>query len=661
MLRIKNLSKSFGGQDIFKDISWFISPSDRLSLVGINGSGKSTLLQIIAGIEHPDSGTVEMPKASRVGYLAQTGFAIDEATVRDEARRGFDEILSLQNELDQIDAALAALTEDSQLERLVTRQSEIHDRLSILGAHDIDRQISDVLTGLGFREQDFDSPISSLSGGWQMRAALARILLQRPDYLLLDEPTNHLDIEARSWLQTYLNDYPFAFVLVSHDRHFLDATVTRVTEITGRKLEEYSGNFSFFEAERDKRLVVRQQAYDRQQDEIKRITRFIERFRYKSTKAPQVQSRVKMLARIERLDPPETQVRGMIIPLPPAPRSGRVVLQLKELRKAYGTNVVLNNINLRIERGARVALVGPNGAGKSTLMRALSGSEDPDQGDRIEGHNLLPAFFAQDQTEALMGKETVLESVANNCPNEFIPQVRKLLGAFLFSGKSVDKLVSVLSGGERNRLALARLLVRPSNLLLLDEPTNHLDIRSKDVLLKALSDYEGTVIFVSHDRHFLSALASHIVEIGPRGVNEYPGDYESFLWRHEKNTGSDSLTGGTAGAPDQAGKSGDRNSSSAAKKGAGHSASDKSIGAEAQKISVFGRRKPPSTRKQERRLGKIETEIAELEDRKKRFTVVMSSPDFFSNRTKADLYLKQMKEVEDTLARLYSEWEKIVE
>jgi ATP-binding cassette, subfamily F, member 3 len=648
MLRIKNISKTFGGQEIFKEVNWFISPSDRVALVGINGSGKSTLLRIIADIESADKGIIDKPKSSKVGYLAQTGFILDEATVRQEARRGFDEILSLQTELADIDAELSGSTEESDLTALIERQAVIHDRLSILGAHDIDRQVSDVLTGLGFAEADFDTDIASLSGGWQMRAALARILLQRPEYLLLDEPTNHLDIEARAWLESYLANYPFACVLVSHDRFFLDNCVTRVTEITGRHLEEYTGNFTKFEQEREKRNAIRTTAYEKQQDEIKRIMKFIERFRSKNTKAPQVQSRIKMLAKMVRLDPPEAPVRGMNIPLPPAPRSGRIVLELKQLCKSYGDNQVLKNIDLKCERGGRIALVGPNGAGKSTLMRALAGQEDADGGERKAGHNLAPAFFAQDQTEALGGRETVLESVASVSPNEFLPQIRNLLGAFLFSGKMVDKLVSVLSGGERNRLALARLLVRPSNLLLLDEPTNHLDLRSKDVLLKALRDYDGTIIFVSHDRHFLSELADHIVEVGGGGLREYPGDYESYLWRRQNIQGLSAspeakarVTPAIDGKKPSDIKKDSENNRAAARK------------AEASSLAAG--------RGNVRRLGRIEEEIAELEDRKSRFSKVMSSRDFFTNRTKAELYLDQMKEVEAALAKLYAEWESLAD
>jgi ATP-binding cassette, subfamily F, member 3 len=644
MLRVTQLSKSFGGQLIFRGVDWFVRPRDRVALVGANGSGKSTLLKMIAGLESPDDGAVERPKDLRVGYLAQTGFTLTEATVRAEARRGFDEILALQRELAEVESGLtdAALPEQ-QLTRLSVRQAEILERLGILGAHDVDRQIHAVLSGLGFREADFDHPLATLSGGWQMRAALARILLMRPQLLLLDEPTNHLDIEAREWLEGYIQSYPYALVLVSHDRYFLDVTVGRVTEITGFRLEEYAGNYSTFEREREKRLELRRAAYDRQQDEIRRVQRFIDRFRAKNTKAVQAQSRIRTLAKMERLTPPEAPRRSIAVPLPPSPRSGKVVLELRQVAKAYGEVAVLDRVDLHIVRGSRVALVGPNGAGKSTLMRLLAGSEEPDGGQRVAGHNLHAAFFAQDHGERLNPRQSVLDAVTTTAPNDFIPQVRGLLGAFLFSGEEVDKPVTVLSGGERNRLALARLLVRPSNLLLLDEPTNHLDIASKDVLLEALRGYGGTVVFVSHDRHFVASLADHIVEVGGGRLREFPGGYDDFLWKREQErlgaAGKDGTARPAASAapPPAAAPTRELPTTAAGTRGASE---------------LDGRRRS-------RRLGALEDEIAGLEDRKRRFSEVMGSPDFFANAQKAEVYLRQYHEVEQELGRLYREWEEL--
>jgi len=658
MLRVTQLSKSFGGQLIFRGVDWFVRPRDRVALVGANGSGKSTLLKVVAGLESPDAGALERPKDLRVGYLAQTGFTLSEATVRAEARRGFDEILALQHELTEVERGLsAASTPVERLTRLSVRQAEILDRLAILGAHDVDRQIQAVLSGLGFREADLDRPLATLSGGWQMRAALARILLMRPEVLLLDEPTNHLDIEAREWLEGYLQDYPYALVLVSHDRYFLDVTVGRVTEIAGFRLEEYAGNYSAFEREREKRLALRRAAYERQQDEIRRVQRFIDRFRAKNTKAVQVQSRIRMLAKMERLAPPEATRRAIVVPQPPCPRSGKIALELRQVCKAYGDVPVFDRVDLRILRGSRVALVGPNGAGKSTLMRLLAGSEDPDRGERVVGHNLHAAFFAQDHGERLDPRRTVLAAVESAAPTDFVPQVRGLLGAFLFSGEEVEKLVGVLSGGERNRLALARLLVRPSNLLLLDEPTNHLDIASKDVLLEALRKYEGTVVFVSHDRHFVAALADHVVEVGGGRLREFPGGYEDFLWKREQErlASAGGAPPGCAGvAPGPAGDDvagDDRAPGGAAAGGAsGPPAAADGAGRRAQELE--GRRRS-------RRLGALEDQIAELEDRKRRFSEVMGSPDFFANPGKAEVYLRQYRDLEVELSEHYREWENL--
>ncbi len=659
MLRVTQVSKSFGGQLIFRGVDWFVRPRDRVALVGANGSGKSTLLKIVAGLEAPDTGAVERPKELRVGYLAQTGFALSEATVRAEARRGFDEILALQQELAEVERGLTdALAPAERLTRLSLRQAEVLDRLAILGAHDVDRQIHAVLAGLGFREADFDRPVATLSGGWQMRAALARILLTRPELLLLDEPTNHLDIEAREWLEGYLQEYPYALVLVSHDRYFLDVTVGRVTEIAGHRLEEYAGNYSAFEREREKRLELRRAAYERQQDEIRRVQRFIDRFRAKNTKAVQVQSRIRMLAKMERLGPPEAPRRSIVVPQPPCPRSGKIALELRQVRKSYGEIHVLERVDLRIERGGRVALVGPNGAGKSTLMRLLAGSEPPDEGERVAGHNLHAAFFAQDHGERLDPRRTVLAAVESAAPTDFVPQVRGLLGAFLFSGEEVEKLVGVLSGGERNRLALARLLVRPSNLLLLDEPTNHLDIAAKDVLLEALRKYEGTVVFVSHDRHFVSALADHVVEAGGGRLREFPGGYEDFLWKREQER----LGAAGGAAPLAAARAGRERGPVAA-----DGRAEDRPGAGARPGTTAGESGPegPSAprgpeldgRRRSRRLGALEDRIAELEDRRRRFTEVMGSPDFFANPAKAEVYLRQYHELERDLAERYREWE----
>jgi ATP-binding cassette subfamily F protein 3 len=636
----------FGGQLLFRGANWFVGPRDRVALIGPNGSGKTTLLRVIAGLDGVETGSVEIPKTCRVGYLAQNNFVIGKGTVREEARKAFDEVLGVQEELQRLEVRLArSRPEDAGLTELTVQHGELLDRLAILGTHEIDRQVHQVLTGLGFRQADFDRSVATLSGGWQIRAALARILLQKPQVLLLDEPTNHLDIEAREWLEGYLQAYPYAFAVVSHDRYFLDVTVKRVSEIVTHRLDEYAGNYSYYETEREKRLALRMKAYERQQDEIRRTQRFIDRFRSDKRRAAQVQSRIRILRKMERLEPVKQYRRSIAIRYPECPSSGRIVLELRGIRKAYGDVRVFDGMDLRILRGARVALVGLNGAGKSTLMRMLAGQERPDAGERIVGYRLAPGFFAQEQGFRMDGSLTVLETMTARAPIDFIPQVRSLLGAFLFSGDSVDKKVSVLSGGELNRLALACLLVSPSNLLLLDEPTNHLDIPSKDVLLQALSAYRGTVVFVSHDRRFLDALATDVIDVAGGVVREYPGGYAEYLWaqRRAKAAAAGEKRSGAAGEPRAASPS--RGRGSGGRFSGKHRKDARVEDAEARR----------------RRIAEIESEIAELEDRKRRYVEVMGSPDFFANEMRSRVYQKEYQEVEEKLTRLVAEWEKLSE
>lgn len=642
MLRITGLQKGFGGQRLFRDADWFVGRDERVALVGPNGSGKSTLLRIVAGLEGSDGGTLELPKSVRVGYLAQSGFVLGAGSVREEAREAFREVLALQDELHAVERELAHPRHDHEaLGALTVRQAELHERLAVLGAHEIERQVHAVLVGLGFTESDFDRPVRTLSGGWQMRAALARTLLQRPQLLLLDEPTNHLDLEAREWLEGYLQGYPYAFVLVSHDRYFLDQTIRRVTELVDLRLENYTGNYTIFEQEREKRYELRQKAYDEQQREIRHIQRFIDKNRADNKRAPQVQSRIRILEKMERLTPPVAPRRSISIRYPECVTSGKVVLELRGVRKAYGEQVVFRGADLKILRQARVALVGPNGAGKSTLMRILSGREAPDAGERVAGFHAEIAFFAQDEGSRFDPGATVYESVLDAAPTAFVPQVRGLLGAFLFSGDAVEKRVAALSGGERNRLAIAALLVRPSNLLLLDEPTNHLDLAAKDALLESLRAYPGTIVFVSHDRHFLDGLATHVVEVGAGGLYEYPGTYPSYLWhrRHKPDPKAAAVPGdrATDGAPGAVAPGGNTPSATPARGGR-------------------ERGRGPS---RQQKIETLERAIADLESRKQRFAKVLSDPALFTDREKGDFYLREYEEAEGQLARLYAQWEKL--
>ena len=412
---------------------------------------------------------------------------------------------------------------------LLHRYSELQERFRIADGYQLDQKVSTVLRGLGFEPPDFEKSTEHLSGGWQMRLALAKLLLGAPDLLLLDEPTNHLDLEARNWLEAYLSAYPHAVILVSHDRYFLDAVVTRISDLALRTITDYHCNYSQYLVQREEKMARLREAKKRQDEEIARVQEFVDRFRYKATKAAQVQSRLKMLEKIERIDVPPERKR-IHFQFPSAPRSGRIVFELKEVHKAYGAKVVLDRITLHIERGDRIALVGHNGAGKSTLMRMLSAEEPPDRGTRVEGHQVVLQYFAQDEATRLDPALTVYETLSSGSPDAMIPAIRNILGGFLFSGDDVYKKVSVLSGGERTRLAVARMLLRPSNTLLLDEPTNHLDLDSKEVLLDALADYGGTLIFVSHDRYFVERLATRIVEVGDGKAMLYPGNYAEYLW-----------------------------------------------------------------------------------------------------------------------------------
>ncbi|APG23636.1 ABC-F family ATP-binding cassette domain-containing protein [Syntrophotalea acetylenica] len=524
MLQLRNIIKDFGDRRLFAGIDWHIRPADRIGLCGENGTGKTTLLRMLAAQVSADDGEVQCARDTTIGYLPQDGLVHAGRSLFDEVRSALAELIALEEELRSLEARIDAGTSEALLDRYAMAQEAFRHR----GGYAIEAEIGRVLGGLGFAEKDWQKPCEAFSGGWQMRIATAKLLLQRPNLLLLDEPTNHLDLPARDWLETYLAEYPFAVVLVSHDRFFLDRVVNRIVELWNGALTEYSGNYSSYVVEREQRIGALRAARQRQDEEIARIQSFINRFRYQANKASQVQSRVKQLEKIVRIEvPPERKRITFRFPAPP--KGGRSVMELEGIEHGYGDLRVLRQVDLSIERGERIALVGANGAGKSTLMRLLAGVETPRSGVRREGHQLHLAYFAQDQAKVLTPGRTVLEELTAAAPFDMVPRVRDILGAFLFSGDDVHKPVSVLSGGERNRLALAILLLRPANLLLLDEPTNHLDLQSKDVLLQSLKAYEGTLVFVSHDRYFVDALATRIIEVGGERAVSYLGNYEDFL------------------------------------------------------------------------------------------------------------------------------------
>src|SRR5215510_9823992 len=533
MIQLQELTKSFGDRVLFDHVTWQITDRERVGLCGPNGAGKTTLLRMMAGLDEPDSGAILKPAALTVGYLPQDGLDYSGRTLVDEATTAFGDLLAMKAEMHGLEERLGDTSiPEADHDAMLARYSDLQDTFRLGDGYSIELKTATVLQGLGFKTADFARPCETFSGGWQMRIALAKLLLGQPGLLLLDEPTNHLDLEARNWLEEYLDAYPHAVILVSHDRFFLDAVVTRIADLTLRTLTDYVGNYSDYIVQHEARIEALRKAKREQDEEVARVKMFIDRFRYQATKASQVQSRIKMLEKVVPIEvPPER--KKIHFDFPTCNKSGRTVLEISHAGKAYGDLVVFSAIDLHIERGDRIALVGPNGVGKSTLMRMLSAEEPPDSGQRVEGHNVVMQYFAQDEANRLDAAVTVHETLAAGSPLHMVPMIRNILGGFLFSGDDVYKKVRVLSGGERTRLAVARMLLRPSNALLLDEPTNHLDLDSKEVLLDALVDYGGTLIFVSHDRYFVERLATKIIEIGSGTATVYPGTYKEFLWHKE--------------------------------------------------------------------------------------------------------------------------------
>ena len=528
MLSLQNAGKRFGPRVLFLEANWLIRSNEKTALVGANGTGKSTLMKVLAGLESLDYGSLEQTRGMSIGYLPQEGLSLSGRTVFEECLTVFDELREIELEIERLTGQLAELNHEStEYQSVAERYSMLQDRFHALDGYALDAQVGTVLTGLGFSKEDWTRQTTEFSGGWQMRIALAKLLLAKPNLLLLDEPTNHLDLETRNWLEGYLNHYPFGYILISHDRYFLDVTIDRTVEIWNKRLSVYQGNYTKYLKQKDERREQLVAAYRNQRDQVERLEAFINRFRYQATKAKQVQSRVKELEKIERIEIPEEEpVIHFKFPQPPP--SGRIAAEAEGLAKSYGSKQVFANARLTIERGDRVALVGVNGAGKSTLIKLLTGDEVPTSGSIHLGHNVVTEYFAQDQYKVLDPEARMLDDI--NRAAVRIPEVtlRSLLGCFLFSGDDVFKPLGVLSGGERNRYALARILVSPSNFLLLDEPTNHLDMRAKDVLLEALASYTGTVVFVSHDRYFIDRLATRVLEIDNGAVTAYEGNYEDY-------------------------------------------------------------------------------------------------------------------------------------
>jgi ATP-binding cassette, subfamily F, member 3 len=533
VIQLSNAGKRFGPKVLFQELDWLITPHDRVGLVGANGTGKTTLLKVLAGTESLDYGTITQQRGIQSGYLPQDGLSLSGRTVFAECLSVFERVHQMQREQEDLARRMAEVDHAStEYQQIAERFHRIQAEMQARDGYTIEAEVGTVLNGLGFKKEDWQRRTEEFSGGWQMRIALAKLLLQKPNLLLLDEPTNHLDLETRNWLEQYLVNYPHAYVLISHDRYFLDVTVKKTAEIWNKRVFFYSGNYEKYLAQKAERRAQLEAAYSNQKEKIDQLEAFINRFRYQATKAKQVQSRIKELERMEKIEvPPEEKAIHFSFPQPRP--SGRMVAEAKDLGKSYGAKEVFGGVNFVIERGDRIALVGVNGAGKSTLIKLLAGQEQATSGELRLGHNADVDYFAQDQYKALDPNARMLDDLFEAAPRSTQTELRSLLGCFLFSEDDVFKIIGVLSGGERNRYALARMLLHPSNFLLLDEPTNHLDLRAKDVLLDSLQKFTGTVVFVSHDRYFIDKLATRVFEIGEGRVEVFPGNYEDYLWRKE--------------------------------------------------------------------------------------------------------------------------------
>src|SRR5438309_1377267 len=534
MIQLSTAGKRYGHKLLFEGADWMITPRDRVGLVGANGTGKSTVMKILAGLETLDYGSLSTAKGISAGYLPQDGLTLSGQTVFAEAMSVFSDLRDMEQEMEDLTGRMSELDHSSpEYDQVADRYHRIQHEFQMRDGYAIEAQVGTVLSGLGFPKEDWHRHTDEFSGGWQMRIALAKLLLQQPNLLLLDEPTSHLDLEARNWLEEYLTNYPHAFVLISHDRYFLDVTVNKIAEIWNKRIHLYTGNYEKFLGQKTQRLEQLQAAFRNQRERIEQLEIFINRFRYTATKAKQVQSRIKELEKMERIEIPQEE-RTIHFSFPQPKPSGRIVAEFAGVAKSYGQKEVFRDVSFMIERGDRIALVGVNGAGKSTLIKLLAGKEPPSAGAYRLGHNVQADYFAQDQYKELDQDARIFDDLAELSPRSTQTELRSLLGCFLFSADEVFKRIGVLSGGERNRYALLRMLLHPANFLLLDEPTNHLDMRAKDVLLEALSKYTGTVVFVSHDRYFIDKLATRVFEIGGGRVEVYPGNYEDFLWRKQR-------------------------------------------------------------------------------------------------------------------------------
>ena len=637
MISIEGLSVAFGGNTLFDNITYVINKKDRIALVGKNGAGKSTMLKIIAGLQAPTSGNVNMPKDLTVGYLPQQMNLSDTRTVMEEAEQAFSYIFELQSRIERMNTELSESTdyESEYYQELIERVSNANEQLALIGASNYQAEIEKTLIGLGFTREDFGRDTSEFSGGWRMRIELAKLLLQRPDVLLLDEPTNHLDIESIQWLESFLSTRANAVVLVSQDRAFIDNVTTRTIEISLGRIYDYQVNYSRYVVLRQERLEQQMRAYENQQKQIQDTEAFIERFRYKATKSVQVQSRIKQLAKLERVEVDEVDTSRLNLKFPPAPRSGDYPIIAEGVGKNYGSHVVFSNATFTIKRGEKVAFVGKNGEGKSTLVKCIMG-EIPYTGTLKIGHNVKIGYFAQNQASLLDESITVFDTIDRVAVGDIRTKIRDILGAFMFGGEASDKKVKVLSGGEKTRLAMIRLLLEPVNLLILDEPTNHLDMRTKDVLKQAIRDFNGTVILVSHDREFLDGLVSKVYEFGGGQVREHLGGIYDFLESRKLDSLRELEQRATVSKTEKDGNI-SKDSASPAK------SEYSKLSYEEQK--EFARR----LRKAEKVVADIESEIAGLEKRIAEVEEKLATPDGAADTSLYELHGQLKKQLDDVM------------
>jgi len=642
LISLNNISKQYSGTYLFKDVSFHISDRERIAIVGANGTGKSTLMKIMMNQIEPDSGGVMQSRSNTVGYLPQDGVYHQGKTLLDETTTAFDDVLLLRERMDEIHQEIEQLTENSAadapaLHELLNELGKIQHHLEHREGYNIESRIKQVLSGLGYAERDFSRMTDEFSGGWQMRIELAKLLLREPTILLLDEPTNHLDIESLEWLESYLQAYEGSVVLVSHDRRFLDNLAERTIELSLGNLNEYSGNYSFYLKQKEQRQAAQQATYDNQQQHIRQTMAFVERFRYKATKARQVQSRLRMLDKMERAEI-ESAEQEIVFTFPQPLASGRIVMELKHISKFYDRNRVFEGLSLKIDRGDKIALLGVNGSGKSTLVRIIAGLEPLQSGDRIPGHNVSISYFAQQQAEELDPQKTVLQTVEELAALESVTSLRSLLGAFLFSGEDVFKKVAILSGGEKSRLALAKMLLMRANFLILDEPTNHLDMASKAVLQQALGDFNGSCLIVSHDRDFLEPLINKVLDIRGGALHMLHGSINDYL---------DKLHG-------------EQHKEHQLRDTTGHTIQKKSP----QHREKLRKREEAELRQERYRLLKplknelqrLEPEISRAEAKKAALEAALADPKTYENEAQARSVNIEYREISSHIAVLYAEW-----